>query len=180
VDPYTRTPVAVLRIVLDSLFNTLPDICVARDALESWEREKWRERFDAVLLTGDRGLRHFYRRASTELTLYNLSEMWYSLTFQPLVLAVWAYNGKNLEGALKKALIASRNLGVRNLSLISDGIAQTSEYAGEFLYEHYGRSWSYEMGAVEIEGLKALEDYAFQYRLIRSKRSKEGVLLSGA
>ncbi|NIM19350.1 MAG: hypothetical protein GTO51_03115 [Candidatus Latescibacteria bacterium] len=175
VDEFARTPVVVLRIVLDHLFHVMPDICVAKDVEDSW-----RETFDAVLLTGDRGLRFVYHqqeRAEDE-NIYNLSELWHTLASRPLVLSLWAYNDKHLEGALRKVLITSRNLGVQNLSLLSDGIAQTSEYNGEFLYEQFSKGWRYDLGPGDIEGLKTLEEYAFRYQLIQEKRSREGLLVS--
>ncbi len=172
VDEFSRTPIAVLRIVLDHLYGALPDICVVKNMDDNWKNS-----FDAILLTGDRGLRRVYKQSTSDEKIYNLSEMWYSLTEEPLVLLVWAYNDKNLGGTLKKILIASRNLGHQNLSLLSDGISQTSEYDGEFLYEQFNRGWHYDMGPAEVHGLKVLEDYAHRYQLILEKRSQENAVI---
>ena len=165
VDEFARTPVAVLRIVLDQLYGVTPDICVAKDA-----QEKWQERFDAVLLSGDQGLRYINRNPVGSDKAYNLTEMWTSLTSTPLVLSIWAYNDPRLGGELKKILITSRNLGDQNLSLLSDGIAHTSEFEGQFLYDQFKEGWRYELGRMEAEGFKALEEYAFRYQLIPKKR----------
>jgi chorismate dehydratase len=172
VNEFSRTPIAVLRIVLDHLYGTLPDICVTKNM-----EDNWRNSFDAILLTGDRGLRQVYLQSSSDDRLYNLSELWYSLTAEPLVLLVWAYNDKNLGSSLKKILIASRNLGYQNLSLLSDGISQTSEYDGEFLYRQFNRGWHYDMGPAEAQGLRVLEEYAQRYQLIQEKRIEESVLV---
>jgi chorismate dehydratase len=173
VDEFSRTPIAVLRIVLDHLYGALPDICVAKGL-----DDNWRDSFDAILLTGDRGLRHIYQQPTPDEKIYNLSELWYSLTSDPLVLLVWAYNDKNLGGILRKILIASRNLGYQNLSLLSDGISQTTEYDSEFLYRQYSLGWRYDMGPAETQGLKALEEYAFRYQLVREKRTTEDALVT--
>jgi chorismate dehydratase len=172
VNEFSRTPIAVLRIVLDHLYGALPDICVIKNM-----EDNWRDNFDAILLTGDRGLRHIYRNSPSDDKIYNLSELWYSITAEPLVLLVWAYNDANLGGSLKKILIASRNLGHQNLSLLSDGISQTSEYDGEFLYRQYSRGWHYDMGQAEAQGLKVLEEYAGRYQLIPVKRSEESAVV---
>jgi len=168
VDEFSRTPIAVLRIVLDHLYGSLPDICVAKNM-----DDHWKESFDAILFTGDRGLRHIYRQPASEDKIYNLSDLWYSFTAEPLVLLLWAYNDKDLGGNLKKILIASRNLGYQNLSLLSDGISQTSEFDGEFLYGQFSRGWHYDLGPAELQGLKVLEDYARRYQLIPEKRTEE-------
>jgi chorismate dehydratase len=165
VDEFARTPVAVLRIVLDQLYGVIPDICVAKDV-----QEKWQERYDALLLSGDQGLSYIYRNPAGSDKVVNLTELWASLTSTPLVLSVWAYNDSRLGGELKKILITSRNLGDQNLSLLSDGIAHTSEFDGQFLYKQFSKGWRYEMGPMETEGLKALEEYAFQYQLIPKRR----------
>jgi chorismate dehydratase len=173
VDEYSRTPIAVLRIVLDHLFGALPDICVAKGM-----DEDWKDSYDAILLTGDRGIRRIYQQTTAGSKVYNLSELWYSLTSDPLVLLVWAYNDKDLGVILKKILIASRNLGYQNLSLLSDGISQTSEYDGEFLYRQYSQGWHYDMGPAEIKGLRVLEEHACHYQLILERRTKEDVLVA--
>jgi chorismate dehydratase len=168
VDEFARTPVAVLRIVLDRLYGIMPDICVAKDAQENWQ-----DRFDAVLLSGDLGLGYFYRNPQGKDKVYNLTELWTSITSTPLVLSIWAYNDPKLEGKLKKILIKSRNLGDQNLSLLSDGIANTSEFEGQFLYEQFRLSWCYELGQMEAEGMKVLEELALRYQLIPQQRTLE-------
>ncbi|MFH1754906.1 MAG: MqnA/MqnD/SBP family protein [Candidatus Latescibacterota bacterium] len=170
VDEFSRTPIAVLRVVLDNLFGALPDICVAKNM-----DDNWKDSFDAILLTGDRGLRRSYRSAASQEKIYNLSELWYSLTAEPLVLLIWAYNDERLGGILKKILIASRNLGYQNLSLLSDGISQTCEYTGEFLYNQYSQGWHYDMGAAEARVLRLLEEHAVRYQLILQKRPQDNL-----
>ncbi len=168
VDEFARTPVAALRIVLDRLYGTMPDICVVKDA-----QEKWREKFDAVLLSGDQGLGYFYRNPVGKDKVYNLTELWTSITSTPLVLSIWAYNDPKLGGELKKILITSRNLGDQNLSLLSDGIAHTSEFDGPFLYDQLRLGWRYELGRTETEGMNTLEELALHYQLIPRKRIPE-------
>ncbi len=173
VNEFSRTPVAVLRIVLDHLYKVMPDICVVKDVQENWQ-----DSFDAVLLAGDQGLKQLYEKPFPEMKVHNLSQLWHSIASRPLVLSLWAYNDQHLGGKLKKILIASRNLGDQNLSLLSDGIAQTTEYDGQFLYQQFRKGWCYEMGLGEVEGLKTLEEYALQYQLIREKRIQDHTLVT--
>lgn len=175
VDEFCRTPLAALRIVLDSLHHLLPDICVAKNA-----DHNWREHYDAVLLSGDKALHYLHEDPEGPDEVYDIGQMWYRLTSTPLVDSLWAYNDESFEGQLEKILHTSRNLGISSLPVLSNGLASTSPYDPGFLRDHFSNRWSYQMGAVEMEGLKQLEEYARRYKLIRKRRLEESVLVPGA
>lgn len=164
----SRTPVAVLRILLDKAYGTLPDFCVFKN-----DPDLWRENFDAVLLTGDRGLDYCMRKLQDNETCHDVGEMWCSLFPAPLVLSLWLYNDEALGPQLGELLTQSRDAGMRELSLLADELARTTSFDSRFLYDYLSRGWSYAMGAPEEAGLKLLEDHALEYQLIQKRRLSE-------
>lgn len=175
VDEYCRTPIAALRIVLDSLHHLLPDICVAKNA-----DHNWREQYDAAMLSGDRALHYLYEAPEGLDDVYDVGQMWYQLTSTPLIDSLWAYNDESFEGHLEKILHTSRNLGINSLPVLASGLAATTPYDRGFLHEHFNARWSYQMGDPELEGLKLLEDYARRYQLVRQRRMEKSALVPGA
>ena len=164
VDEFSRTPVAVLRIVLDRLHHCMPDFCVEKTNLANW-----RDNYDGVLLTGDRGV-DYISGVESEMTWYDLGEMWYSLEQTPLVVSVWAYNDEALGHELQRLLTESRDFGMSNLSLLSDGVAHASSHNGNFLHDYFSTSWKYNLGPDEEQGLRQLESLALKYQLIQNRR----------
>ena len=165
VDEFSRTPVAVLRIVLDRIHHCLPDFCVEKSNLAGWQ-----ENYDGVLLTGDRGIDYVTGDTAADVTWYDLGEMWYSLEKSPLVVSVWAYNDEVLGHELRQLLTQSRDFGMSNLSLLSDGVAHGTNFSGPKLHEYFNSSWSYNLGPDEEQGLRQLETLALQYQLIQRPR----------
>lgn len=163
VDENSRTPLAVLRIVLDRLYDVTPDFCVYKGDPRSWCDD-----FDGALLAGNRGLAHRYegRKGAS----YDLGRMWASLYRQPLVLSLWACNHEGHRATLHKVLSESRDEGIRNLSLLADGIAATTPYDGPFLYDYLSTSWRFQLGKDGEEGLRVLEESALEYQLVRDRR----------
>jgi chorismate dehydratase len=165
VNENSRTPLAVLRIVLDKLHNSTPDFCVFKG-----DPDKWCEAYDGVLLTGDRGLDYCLEHSDSTARLYDLGEMWAALFPDPLVLSLWVYNDEGLGKRLQELLVSSRDFGIQNLSQLSDGVARTSPYDGTVLYDYFATSWRYHLGSEGEEGLKVLEQQAHVYQLIRQPR----------
>ena len=168
VGEYSRSPLAVVRIVLAEKFGATPDLCVCKNT-----QGDWREHYDGLLLTGDRGLQYLAERPDSELNVVDLAALWNELTSLPLVMALWVYNEKSLAGKLSKIMILSRNLGLRNLSRLADGIALTSPYSGEMIYDYLNNCWEYQLTTDGLEGLRALEEFAVRYDLIRHTRLPE-------
>jgi chorismate dehydratase len=168
----SRTSVAVLRILLDKVHGALPDFCVFKA-----EAERWRDDYDAILLTGDEGLRYCSERMRSDETCYDLGEMWCELYPSPLTSAMWVYNDDRITRDLRDRLIEVRDNGVRELSLLADGAATGTGYDSQFIYDYLSRGWSYNIGQREENGLKLLEEAAFDYQLIQHRRL--GKVLTG-
>jgi chorismate dehydratase len=166
VGEFCRTPVAALRIVLAELHHTFPDLLVEKRI----EEDDWRDRYDAALLTADAALREITAPTVQGLIRSHVSAMWRTLTQTRLVQAVWVYNDAALDGPITRALVESRNAGLDNLPELCDEIAGTSGFDAMTIHDHLSRSWSYDLGEREMDGLRALNDFACRYDLIRENR----------
>jgi len=165
VDEHNRTPVAVLRIVLAEHFGVMPDFLVEKNLPMGW-----RDSYDAVLINGDAALSHRFGVQNSEDKAYDVVSAWYELTGLPLVSALWVFNDRAHEGSIAKRVVRSRNFGVQNVERLAEGIALTSEYGSEDLLNYFTKCWSYEFGDRELSGLRALQDYALRYDLVRARR----------
>lgn len=175
VNEFCRTPIAALRIVLDSLHHLLPDICVVKNA-----ELEWQDHYDAVLMSGDRALHYLSQNHNGTEKMFDIGRMWYRLTSTPLVHSVWAYNDISLVGLLEKVLHSSRNLGISSLSVLANGLATTTPYDPEFLLDYFNDRWDYQLGTAELESLRQLEEYARRYQLTRQRRLESTVLVPEA
>jgi chorismate dehydratase len=164
VGEFCRTPVAILRVVLAGAHDVTPDFLVEKNPAA------WRENYDAVLLSGDAALRYCCSDPLAGDTRHNIAGLWHQLTGAPLVTGLWVYNDDALRTELGKTLTTSRNLGMQNLSHLADGIARTSQYESKFLYDYLNTCWAYDMRDAEIAGLRALEEQALRYDLLRHSR----------
>jgi predicted solute-binding protein len=158
--------VAVLRIVLTEVHHVLPDLLVEKRIDEG----DWRERYDAVLLTGDGALREATSARTNGLTRYNVTEMWRALTRAPLVHAVWVYDDASRSAEITRALDESRRLGLDNLPTLAEEAACATGLDATAVYDYLTRAWSYDLGEGELEGLRALDEFARKYDLIRESR----------
>jgi chorismate dehydratase len=165
VNEFCRTPVCVARVVLAEKYGITPDLCVLKNT-----NVNWRDDHDGILLAGDRGLDYLAQRSDPDLTMHNIAAMWHELTSLPLVLSLWVYNNRDLEGWLRKILVLSRNLGMQHLSRLAGGIAQTTQYNNELLYDYLSSCWDYQLTEPAMEGIAALEQLALRYNVLRSPR----------
>jgi chorismate dehydratase len=174
VDEFSRTPLVALRAVLDKEFSILPDLCVVKR--KPLNESNWREEFDAALLAEDEALHYAERETNPSETCYDVGEMWCSIFAQPLVVSVWAYNDPRLARELEGALIASRDRGVDRLADLCDEVARSSSYDAGFLLRYYTSVWGYHLGPAEEEGLRLLEDVAYEYQLLQDRRLENAVI----
>lgn len=165
VDENNRTPLAVLRIVLDQLFGVMPDFCVHKA-----DPAGWREAYDAALLTGDAGLEYCHGERNPGETHYDLGELWAALHPEPLVVSVWAYNDEAIASSIERIARRSLEVGLDNLRLLAKGVAKTTAFDEKFLHNYFTTGWRYHFGEDEEKGLRVLEARALEYNLIREAR----------
>lgn len=168
VDEFTRTPLVILRVVLDKIYRILPDFWVHKAGRLG--SSDWSDHYDGVFLDGDQGLEYCYRDRRSGETCHDVDGMWFSLFPIPLVLSLWAYNDENLKGTLERLLVESRDCGVENLSGISADMARATSYDHEFLHRFYHKFWGFDLGHEETEGLRELEKFAQEYQLLQTSR----------
>ena len=166
VGEFCRNAVAVLRIVLAEHHGILPDLLVEKRIGE----DDWRDRYDAVLLTGDAAFREANAERVKGLVRYNVAEVWKSVTKTPLVHAVWVYDDRRLANEIALLLTASRDEGCGRMPSVAEDIARVSGLDAMLIYDHLTRAWSYELGDEELEGIRVLNDLARKYDLIRDSR----------
>lgn len=166
VGEFCRTPVAVLRIVLAETYRSIPDLLVEKRI----EDDDWRDRYDAALLTGDAALREVNSPPVAGLLRFNVSEMWRTLTKTPLVQAVWAYNQKARGDEIARVLTQSCRVGLDRLPTLCDETSDECGLDAMTIHDYLSRSWSYDLGELELEGLRALNEYSCRYNLIRESR----------
>jgi chorismate dehydratase len=166
VGEFCRTPVAALRIVLAEMHGILPDLLVEKRI----EEDDWRDRYDAALLTADAAFREINSPEIHGLARYNIAEMWRTVTRTPLVLAVWAYNDPARGKQITRALSSSLRAGLDGLPAISDELARERGVDAMVIHDYLSRTWSYELGTREMDGLRALNDYSCRYDIVRENR----------
>ncbi len=161
-----RTPVAALRIVLGEQQHVFPDLLVEKRLNE----DDWRDRYDAALITGDAALREVSAPATDGLTRFNVVEMWKSLTKTPLVHSVWVSDEESKLDEIRTMLASLCALGIERLASLAEEIGAALSMDAMVAYDYLTRTWSYELGNAEMDGLRALSDFARKYDLIRDNR----------
>jgi predicted solute-binding protein len=166
VGEFCRNAVAVLRIVLGENHNRYPDLLVEKRI----DQDDWRDRYDAVLLTGNAAFREANAEKVQGLIPYNVAEICKSLTRTPLVHAVWEYDDRSLANEIAHLLTASRDEVSVRLHAVAEDLERTSGIDAMLLYDYLTRSWSYDLGDEELDGIRVLNDLARKYDLIRDSR----------
>ncbi len=161
-----RTPVAALRIVLAEQQHVLPDLLVEKRLNE----DDWRDRYDAALITGDAALREAASPATEGLIRFNVTEMWKSLTKTPLVHSVWVCDEESRLDEIRTTLTTLCAYGLERLASLAEEIAALLSMDAMVAYDYLTRAWSYDLGSAEMDGLRALSDFARKYDLVRASR----------
>lgn len=174
VDEFSRTPLVALRAVLDKELSILPDLCVVKR--RPLNASNWREEYDAALLTDDEALQYAESEKDPSETCYDVGEMWLSIFAQPLVVSVWAYNDPRVGKQIEPVLVAARDRAMKNLSALCEAIARGSSYTPGFLLKYYSSAWGFHLGSAEEEGLRLLEDVAYEYQLIQQRRLENAAI----
>jgi len=65
---------------------------------------------------------------------------------------------------------------VNNLAALCDSVARASSYSAGFLLQYYSSAWGFHLGPAEEEGLRLLEDVAYQYQLLQERRLENAVI----
>lgn len=162
-----RTPIAALRVVLAEQQHVLPDLCVEKRLHDG----DWRDRYDAVLFSGDAALHVIASEPADGLVRFNVVEMWKSLTQTSLVHSVWVCDDASRVDEIQDVLAAARGSGLERLVSLAEEIGAALSVSPMTVYDYLTGSWSYDLGDPELDGLRALGDLALKYDLVRENRS---------
>ena len=158
----SATSVVLLRIVLELFLGVSPEYLVYDQGTE----EPY-ERADAVLTIGDLSL----RRASAPVLplVFDLGAVWHEHTGLPFVFAIWQVNyrkGMDRElAALLVALEASKRDGLGRLDELARESALKFHMRPDDLVR-YWKTFSYDLGARELQGLLTYYGHAFELGVI--------------
>ncbi len=161
VDRGSRTSVALLRILLSERFGVLPDFHVFAP-----EAGAWFERFEAVLVIGDRAL----QEAPETDHEHDLGQLWNDHTGLPFVFAFWVSRSRDTTDELTTLLQASRDDGLRNVEEVAAEAAASSGFDREMIRTYLEDHLHYDLGPEELKGLKQFNRYCLQYHLVPRDR----------
>jgi len=156
----------VLRIVLAEQQHVFPDLLVEKRINE----DDWRDRYDAALITGDAALREAATEPTEGLARFNVTEMWKSLTKTPLVHSVWVCDEESRLEEIRNVLVTLCAFGLERLASLAEEIGAALSMDAMVAYDYLTRAWSYDLGDAELEGLRALSEFARKYDLVRENR----------
>lgn len=152
----SSTSVVLLRILLEMKTGVHPNYVMYEQG-----REDPLARADAALTIGDLALRKTAN--STAPYVYDLGELWHAFTGLPFVFALWQVNyKKSIDNELKMlydVLSQSKAFGMAHLRELADSHAERFGFSPDILLR-YWNSFSYDLGAYEIEGLQRYFGYA--------------------
>lgn len=168
VDRGSRSSIALLRVLLAEHFGTTPDLHVIEPRPEALFAQ-----LPTVLVIGDRA----DQVDASGLYVYDLGEVWNTLTGLPFVFAAWVMSERmsQPQNAAKRRVIveALRAAKARGFARLHELAAEEAEKRGvttEFLTSYWTECVHYEMGELELAGLKRFGELAAKHHLIAGER----------
>lgn len=160
----SATSVVLLRILLELREGVSPNYF-----LYDQDAEDPAETADAILTIGDRALQ---RMPNDDFPhLYDLGALWNAFTGLPFVFALWQINfRKNIQrdlGVLCRALVDSKQYGLRDLPVLASSSAERFGLSSELLLA-YWNSFSYDLEEAEQNGLMTYYGYAAEIGAINA------------
>lgn len=176
-DRGSRASVALLRVLLAELYGTAPAIHETTPRTGQFPAEG-----EGILIIGDRCFeyeRFLREEGHSEIRSWDLGRLWWELTGQPFVFAVWAVardfverTGDAVVAELKRILTEARRQGQANLS----SLAAREAAAGRLGHEGYAtaeaidyyfqRSLRFTVGDEELAGIRQFHRLAIKHEVI--------------
>jgi chorismate dehydratase len=165
-DAGSRTSQALARIWLDAALGVRParieELPMGVSALESTA--------DAILVIGDRAMRV---PVDPFREVVDLGAAWHAMTGLPFVFALWVARPGVELGDLPVALAKSRESGLAHADELAREHGQRLGLDYQTCYDYLTKILSYDLGTLEIAGLKRFADMAARLGL-----APEGVSLA--
>ena len=155
-DTSSRSSRALVQIVLAEKYNLHPEFHSCLPSIDPREADT-----DAVLLIGDAALR---RLDATAYSL-DLGAEWTALTGLPFVYACWVARGEVELGQVPQTLLNAKEYGIDKIAEIVRIESQSLGFPETLCRDYLTKHIFYELGDLEIAGLKKFYEFAVKYNL---------------
>ncbi len=156
-DISSMTSVVLARIILSEKYDVQPKFIAMKP-----NPEEMLSRADAALLIGD----HALFESSGYESYLDLGDEWDDLTGLPFVYALWVGRRDTLSHDDVSKLIEAKRYGIQNIDVICDEASEKYGVDFEFCKSYLTENLHYELGEMEINGMKEFFTYAFYYGMI--------------
>jgi chorismate dehydratase len=156
-DTSSRSSVALTRILFEKRFGISP-----RTVGHAPDVDRMLNGADAAVVIGDLALeldRDRYR-------VLDLGDVWTEWTGLPFVYACWTGRPGSLTSREQDLLVEAKSLGLEQIDVISAEHARGRSFSAEFYGDYLTGSIHFDMGDLELEGLRRFFAYAAELGLI--------------
>ncbi len=152
-DKDSMTSCVLTKIILWKRYSLKPEYITLDD-----KQKIYNEYADAFLVIGDDAM----KVREEGFTVLDLGQEWYELTGLPFVYAFWVTkSGSKLHG-LSKLLIGANEYGLKHINEIADSEAERLKMGKSRCLRYLKESIKYNLGDLEIRGLRSFYDYALE------------------
>ena len=160
-DDRSRTSIALLRILYSEVFSA--GLKLTR---QEPDLEKMLHNNDAALIIGDQALGF----SKEDLSIYDLSEEWFTRTEKTFVHAVIAVREDiKVESGIIQTLLDAKQEGLQNLDTIAKIQANKTGHPIFLLRDYLKNKIRYDFGEEEMEGLMHFQSLCHEAGLISKK-----------
>lgn len=156
-DISSMSSVILARIILSEKYDIQPKFIAMKPNLE-----EMLSKADAALLIGDNAL----FESSGDKSYLDLGDEWEDLTGLPFVYALWVGRKDSLTREDVFALIEAKRYGFQNIDVICEKASEKYGIDFDFCKFYLTENLHYDLGELEINGMKEFFTYAFYYGVI--------------
>ena len=154
VDQSSRSSVAMLRLLLDRVHRCNPDLHTFRPDPEQPLLGPDGERSPAALIIGDTAMEADPAQAERVI---DMGEWWQNTFHRPFVYALWVYR-ESADGMpadeLTELLRESFRVGIRELPLICEEVAEAKGWREAYVHEYLTRKIHFKLDTRALDGLR--------------------------
>lgn len=156
-DRYSRSSVALLRILLYRRYNSRPIFLTMTPDVDKMLAEA-----DAALIIGDAAL----RIPPGDYQVIDLAAEWYAETRLPFVFAFWAMREGCDQSEVATLLLEAKTYGIEQYPKRLDDIRQRWPLSEEEILHYFSHNIHYDLEKEELASLDHFYRYAFEASLI--------------
>ncbi len=152
-DKDSLTSCVLTKIILWKKYSLKPEYIMLED-----KRKIYNEYADAFLVIGDDAM----KVREEGFTILDLGQEWNELAGLPFVYAVWVTKSESKLLGLSKLLIDAKEYGLKYVSEIAASEAERLKMGKARCLWYLKESIKYNLGDLEIRGLRSFYDYALE------------------